>query len=176
MKKILFLLVCIIATVSLVSCSGNMTEDSVKAELERLLPLSYEMNEIFWGKGLPVQDIDTKDRMVPVTADCGYASTEEILAKAAEVFSSDYLEEIKDAVFTDSDDITPRYADIGGVLKRDISFVAFNVTGDIVIDSAEILKQNKGMVIVSADYADGGTTEITLVLQDGKWYLNSPTY
>lgn len=153
-----------------------MTDETVKAELERLLPLSYELNEIFWGKGLPTQDIDSSDRMLPVTSDCGYSSTEQILEKAAEVFSKEYLEEIKSAVFTDSDDTDPRYVDINGVLKADTSVKGFNVKGNIVIESAKIKKQNRGMVVISAEYEDGGSTEITLILQDGKWYLNSPTY
>ena len=153
-----------------------MTDEQAKAELERLLPLSYELNEIFWGKGLPTQQLDSSDRMLPVTADCGFSSTEEILKKAAEVFSEEYLEQIKSAVFTDSDDTDPRYVDINGVLKADTANKGFNIKGNIDIESAKIKKQNKAMVIVSAEYEDGGTTELTLVLQDGKWYLNSPTY
>ena len=153
-----------------------MTEETVKAELERLLPVSYEMNEIFWGKGLPTKEIDSTDRMLPVTDDCGYKSVDDIIKKAETVYSKEYMEVIKSAVFTDSDDTDPRYVDINGVLKADTSIKGFNVKGNIVIDSIKIKKQNKGMVIVTADYQDGGTTEITLTLQDGKWYLDSPSY
>ena len=46
----------------------------------------------------------------------------------------------------------------------------------MVIETAKIKKQNRGMVVIKAEYEDGGKTEITLVLQDGVWYLNSPSY
>jgi len=162
---------------ALSSCNrGNMTEESVKAELERLLPLSYEMNDIFWGEGLPIMESDSKDRYITVRKDCGYVSVKEILDKAADIFSSGYLAEIKDAVFVDDDDKDPRYQEINGALKKDTYNKGFNIKGNVLIDSVAIKKQNRGMVIVSADYEDGGSLEITLVYENGKWLLNSPTY
>ena len=153
-----------------------MTDESVRAELERLLPLSYELNEIFWGKGLPITDTETVNRYVAVTDDCGYKSTEEILDKAEGVFSSSYLAEIKDAIFTDSDDIDPRYMDHNGVLKADKNNKGFNIQSNIDISTVKIKKQNAALVVVTAEYEDGDTTEITLIMQEGKWYLDSPTY
>ena len=79
-------------------------------------------------------------------------------------------------MFTDSDDIDPRYLMVDGKLLADKNNKGFNIQGNIVIDSAVIKKQNRGMVVVSVSYEDGGKTDVTLVLQDGKWYLNSPTY
>ncbi len=174
-NKILFIL-CLVMTVILCSCGGSMTDETVRAELERLLPLSYEMNEIFWGEGLPFTDDGTNNRYMTVTEESKYQTIDEILNKASEVFSDGYLEEIKDAIFTDSDDIDPRYLEINGVLKVDKLNKGFNVQGNIKIDSAVIKKQNRGMVVVTAEYEDGGETEITLILDEGKWYLNSPTY
>ena len=176
LKSKIFLIICCVTALALCSCGGNMTDESVRVELERLLPLSYEMNEIFWGEGLPYEESDSRDRFLPVTEDCGYSSTEEILNKASEIFSEEYMLTIKDAIFTDSDDIDPRYLDINGVLRADTANKGFDIQGNIVIETAVIKKQNKGMVVVSAEYANGGKTEITLILQDGKWFLNSPTY
>ena len=153
-----------------------MTDESVRQELERLLPLSYEMNEIFWGEGLEVKESTSGLKYVPVTDECEYKSTEEILQKASEVFSKDYLDNIKEAIFTDTDDIDPRYIDTDGILKADKSNKGFDIQGNVVIESAVIKKQNRGMVIVSVEHEDGGKNEITLVLQDGKWYIDSPTY
>lgn len=176
LKNKILLLLCFVLTFTLCSCGGDMTDELVRNELERLLPVSYELNEIFWGKGLPTKDIDSSDIMLPVEESCGYGSTEDILKKAETVFSKEYVKEIKDAVFTDGDDTDARYADVNGVLKADITNKGFNVKGNIVISTAKIKKQNRSMVIVSADYEDGGSTEITLIKQDGKWYLDSPTY
>ena len=173
-SKILVLVVALLLL--LCSCGGSMTDEAVRSELERLLPLSYEMNDIFWGKGLDYKDDGSSNRYMAVTDDCKYKTIDEILTEASEVFSDAYMEIIKDAVFTNSDDIDPRYLEAGGVLKADKNNKGFNVQGNIKIDTAVIKKQNKGMVVVSAEYEDGGKTEVTLVLQDGKWYINSPTY
>lgn len=176
LKNNFFIILCLLTIFALTSCGGNMTDELVRAELERLLPISYELNEIFWGKGLPTQDLESSDKMQPVTEDCGYKSTEDILNKASEVFSEEYVQIIKDAIFTDDDNLDPRYADVNGVLKADTSNKGFNIQGNIVLESVKIKKQNRGMIIVTADYEDGGSTQITLINQNGAWYLNSPTY
>ena len=153
-----------------------MTDESARAELERLLPVSYEMNEIFWGKGLGYTDDGSNNRYMTVDEDCGYKTIEEIITKASEVFSEEYIAIIKDAVFTDSDDIDPRYIEVNGKLMADKNNKGFNIHGNIKIDSAVIKRQNKRTVLIAAEYEDGGKTELTLVLKDGKWFLNSPTY
>ena len=172
------LLLCLMAAVFvLCSCNrGGMTDEQAKLELERLLPLSYEMNEIFWGKGLDYTDDGSNNRYMAVKSDCGYNSTEEILKKASEIFSEEYLAIIKDAIFTDSDDIDPRYIDVGGTLRADKYNEGFNIQGNIKLDSVKVKRAYSDTVIIKAEYADGGTTELTIVLQDGAWYLNGPTY
>lgn len=153
-----------------------MTDESARLELERLLPASYEMNEIFWGKGLAYTDDGSNNRYMVVDEDCGYKTIEEIITKASEVFSEEYIEIIRDAIFTNSDDIDPRYIEVNGKLMADKNNKGFDVKGNIKIDSAVIKRQNKGMVLISAEYEDGGKTELTLILQEGKWFLNSSTY
>ena len=153
-----------------------MTDESARLELERLLPASYEMNEIFWGKGLAYTDDGSNNRYMAVDEDCGYKTIEEIITKASEVFSKEYIEIIRDAIFTNSDDIDPRYIEVNGKLMADKNNKGFDVKGNIKIDSAVIKRQNKGMVLISAEYEDGGKTELTLILQEGKWFLNSSTY
>lgn len=175
LKNSLLIIVCLLTAAVLCSC-GSMTDETVRTELERLLPESYEMNEIFWGKGLEYIDDGSKNRYMLVKEDCKYGSTQDIIDKASEIFSEDYVNIIKDAIFTNSDDIDPRYIDVNGELRVDRNNKGFNIQGNIKIDSAVIKKQNSRMVVVSAEYEDGGKTEITLILQDGKWYLNSPTY
>ncbi len=174
-KVISVVLVCVLMSV-LVSCGGNMTDETARQELERLLPISYEFNDIFWGKGLPVKEPDGKDRYKAVDDSCGYGSTSEILEKAKEVFSTEYLAGIQSAIFAEEEGRAPRYKDINGVLKIDTSNEGFDVKGNIIIESAKIKKQNRAMMILTADYEDGGSLEITLILENGKWFLNSPTY
>lgn len=174
-SKILLCL-CLLLSLVLCSCGGGMTDEAARAELERLLPVSYEMNEIFWGKGLAYTEDGSNNRYMAVNEDCGYKTIDEIITKASEVFSEEYIAIIKDAIFTDSDDIDPRYIEVEGKLLADKKNEGFNIQGNIKIDSVVIKRQNKGMVLISAEYEDGGKTELTLVLQDGRWFLNSSTY
>lgn len=169
--------VLLLSIVFLTSCGGgNMTDETARAELERLLPISYELNEIFWGKGLPYVDDGSGNRYMPVSPDCPYQSVNDILDKASTVFAEEYLNDIKGGIFTDGDGFEPRYFDLNGVLMVDKTNVGFNVKGNVLIETAKIKDQNRGMCVVKAEYADGGKTEISLVLSDGVWYLNSPSY
>ena len=153
-----------------------MTDESARAELERLLPMSYELNEIFWGEGLPYVDDGSVNRYMPVSPDCPYKSVDEILDEASKIFSPEYLEDIKGAIFTDGDGFEPRYFDLNGVLMVDKTNKGFGVKGNVLVETATIKKQNRAMCIVNAEYADGGKNEISLVLIDDVWYLNSPSY
>ncbi|MBR6681442.1 MAG: hypothetical protein IKL40_00470 [Clostridia bacterium] len=175
-NKLAIAILLVILCVSLTSCGGNMTDESARTELERLLPTSYEMNEIFWGKGLPTVENTSTDRYKTVKDESGYENIDEILRKASTVFSADYLASIEDAIFVGNEEVFPRYKEINGILKADTQNEGFDIKGNIVIESARIKKQNRAMMIIEADYADGGTAELSLILQNGKWYLNSPTY
>ncbi len=175
-NKLLAVILLLVVCFSLSSCGGNMTDELARAELERLLPTSYELNEIFWGKGLPTVENTSTDRYKTVKDESGYESVDEILRKASTVFSADYLKSIEDAIFIGNEEVYPRYKEINGVLKADTQNEGFNIKGNIVIETAKIKKQNRAMMIVEADYEDGGTAELSLILQNGRWYLNSPTY
>ncbi len=175
-NKIISLVLLLVLCLSLSSCGGNMTDELARAELERLLPTSYEMNEIFWGKGLPTVENSSTDRYKTVKDESGYENVDEILRKASTVFSEDYLKSIEEAVFVGNEESFPRYKEINGILKADTQNKGFDIKGNIVIESARIKKQNRAMMIIEADYADGGKAELSLILQNGKWYLNSPTY
>lgn len=155
-----------------------MTEDEAKDILSELLPLSYEFNEIFWGKGLDTLSAENNEIYAKVDEKYGYTSADDILTAASEVFSSEYLEIIKSAVFDGNEEegINPRYMDIGGVLKADTSNKGFDIKGNIETDSVKIKRQNSKVVTLTADYADGGSTVIQLVNENGVWKLNSATY
>ena len=158
-----------------------MTEESAKEILEELLPASYEFNDVFWGKGLDTVLSSSSDAYQPVESDV-YKSTKDLLDAASEVFSSEYIESIRSSVFASNEEggIRARYIDVSGVLKTDVTNKGFDnfgsVNGKIDISSVKILKQNSHAALLSLRYTDGGETELTLVLENGKWLLNSPTY
>lgn len=106
MKKYLILLAALLAV--LTSCGGT-DEAEIEAALETLIPASYELNEIYFGEGLPISnDRETAQAFYdsmgagseislnyhPVDPECGYTSIDGIKTATLAVFSdaySDYL-------------------------------------------------------------------------------------
>lgn len=78
-----------------------MTDEEAQKILMELVPKSEELNKIFWGEGLPVED-ETNEALNSVTSaqyravaqDSEYKSIEDIKKAAESVFSSDYLNQI----------------------------------------------------------------------------------
>jgi len=106
MKKVLCVLLLLL--VLLPGCAGNksfsVTEEEVKEILEDLLPASEELNQIYFGEGLPISEdealikafYDTFEgglkmtNYLPVDPACGYTSVADIKEKTLAVFTEDY--------------------------------------------------------------------------------------
>ena len=97
----------LLLTTALVSCGGGAhSEEEIRAALEELLPKSFELNEIYFGKGLPMSSdrekveefysiFDSDVEAVnyhPVDISCGYTTETDIREATLEVFTADYAE------------------------------------------------------------------------------------
>lgn len=104
MKKLLIILTCL--AVLLGSCGGT-PEAEIEAALAELIPASMELNEIYFGEGLPIaSDRESAQAFYdsmgagseislnyhPVSAECPYQSVEDIKAATLEVFSDSYAD------------------------------------------------------------------------------------
>ena len=109
MKKRLIsaLLGVFVLLLSLVSCGGGAyTEEEIRAALEELLPKSFELNEIYFGEGLPMSDdkslveefygiFDSDVEAInyhPVDSSCGYTTETDIREATLAVYTADYSE------------------------------------------------------------------------------------
>ena len=160
-----------------------MTEESAKTILDSLLPKSYELNDILWGDGLEVEDDSDGNVRYRKVKSGQYASVDDVYAAMGEVFSSEYVKSVKSSgIFTGNPDlgINPRYMMINGTLKRNIDYPVIDgfseKNGKIDTSSVQIKKQNSHSALLLLKYTDGGEKELTLVLENGKWLINSPTY
>ncbi len=103
MKKILILL----ASLLLLTGCGGTDEAVISAALAELIPASYELNEIYFGEGLPISnDREAAEAFYaamgagseislnyhPVSPDCPYQSVEDIREATLEVFSDAYAD------------------------------------------------------------------------------------
>lgn len=198
MKKLLVILLCIaMLTTVLVSCSKKkpleISEEDAFAVVSELVPLSYELNVIFFGEGLPTSDNGSYEDTAYVEVDLTrskHSSIASIKNAARQVYSKKYLDSIYINMFVGShssnddglldNDVSPRYKEIGGKLMIDASYDKLDIMGRLTVKSTEILKKTPEYVSVKAICLDEGGNElektIFITLEKGVWLLDGPTY
>ena len=98
-------LAALILVCGLASCGGGVhTEEEIRVALEELLPKSFELNEIYFGEGLPMSDdrslveefysiFDSDVEAInyhPVDPSCGYTTETDIREATLAVYTEDY--------------------------------------------------------------------------------------
>jgi len=178
-KHILIPVTLALSALLLSSCGSKYDPAELKTALDTLLPPSFELNEIYFGEGLPATDDQAViDRLYgtfaanvkslnyhPVAADCGYSSIEEIMTATEEVFTPGYSAYLYELAFagissdtmveeeTEEEEPEPGEGEIiesGGEITG--SYVA-PVALDVRASFARYLEQN-GMLTVRRDLAD----------------------
>ena len=196
MKRFLVLLLSLVLTVSMFSCSKpkplKISEEEAYEVLCDLVPRSYEFNVIFFGEGLPHEHGAYEDTTY-VEVDLGeskYSSIPEIKVEVERVYSKRYLKSIYVNMFvgsktTSSDglldnDVSPRYKEIEGKLMIDASYDEVNIMGKLTVVSTAVVKKTPKYVSVDAVCQDENGNEINkrffLTLENGVWLLDGPTY
>ena len=192
---------------TLCSCSSNAPAlEDVQDRFVELIEASHEVNEIFFGEGLPTYDRDQTDNEIIyygffgydayeiVRSDCRYQSTSELKDLAEKVYSKQYLSGIYVMGFDgyadeNSDQITTaRYLHAGEYFLKYAAGEkdSFNILPGKRMyryDTMEIAELSTAdMVNIRIDsYLEGdeqNVLQVTLrfVKQDGEWYLDTPTY
>jgi hypothetical protein len=126
-----------------------------------------------------------------VRTDAKYVSVDEIKSAAEKVYSTDYLEGVYQAAFTGLSSgsvssggvIGARFIEQGYLLRQSASAKAY-ITAKRIYDYSTmkiVRPSNDEIVNITIDSHLEGSEEIlkvrlTLVLQDGQWYLDTPTY
>ncbi len=165
--------------------------------LSELVPKAEKINEIIWGKGLPVAegqdpalDSVTAAQYRLVSEDSPYKNTEELRKAIAEVYSEKYIEKtieytafkgaegaIEESV---SSQMYPRYKDNdAGSLLIDITNPGWELNTVIDTSTAKAVdaERDKQTIEVKATVL-GEETTLTLVIveQEEGWRLDTPTY
>lgn len=161
------------------SCEKSFyAEEEIKSALEELLPQSFELNEIYFGEGLPISD-DREDverfyasfasdvksvNYHPVASDCPYQSEADIREATEKVFTAEYSQYLYErafsgisAVFDEGTEkqITStatyaRYLESNGVLtvRLDIPDEAIPLGREYDVESMEIIRETEKYVLI----------------------------
>lgn len=187
----------VVLTFSATGCGKKLTEQEAQLKIKELVDASYELNEIVYGEGLSYYDrVDTQSSLyAPVRDDERYKSIEEIKLAIRRVFSKSYSNILEATAFEGQDGAgfgyhsQPRYIEQNGELMVLKDFYDVDFDSDKYgeyegvkvqkynTDEIEIIKISKRFVEGKIKSEDAKTTiTVTLILEDGEWRLDSPTY
>ena len=176
-KRIAAALTALLLT-SLTSCSGGVhSEEEIRAALDTLLPKSFELNEIYFGEGLPMSNDKEKveefysifDSDVesinyhPVDISCGYTTETDIREATLEVFTDDYADYLFgrafsgiSATFNEGEEqeytstaVYAMYIEQDGILTVRINLAdeAIPLGREYDLDSMELIENEENFVI-----------------------------
>ncbi len=199
-KKALRAAALVAAAVLLLSfsaCGKTYSEDEIRSAAAELIEASYEINEIFFGEGLPSVEPEGTDMMkyLLIAEDSPYHTEEEIKSAALNVYSEDYCELLFERAFsgfsldegdedgldttkivgarfvTYNDELVILPLEEDDIMKLDRTYDTENIT---------VTKQKSGTVILSVpSFIDGKASDnvsITMIRTENGWRLDSPTY
>jgi len=113
LKKIAFSAISALMIVSMTSCGASYTDEEVMDAVLTLVPMSIELNDIYFGEGLPIsdnrEDVErfygmfesdiTAVNYHPVAKDCKYQTDKENREATEAVFSDQYCEYLFELAF-----------------------------------------------------------------------------
>ena len=196
-KSISLLLLAIVFVSSLASCSKAPELALIKPEIERLINASHEVNDIFFGKGLEVDErLETPyENYMCVSLMTEIQSIAQIKELAESVYTKAYLEPLYEVTFTGKYDavaggiVRARYMESEGYLLKhcpdtDDGSDPNNILGDAIrtydFSSIKIIKPSREdfVTFTISTTKNNVTEEITLAVEKTElgWRLDYPTY
>ncbi|MBQ3184235.1 MAG: hypothetical protein IJB57_11305 [Clostridia bacterium] len=194
-NKIILIFLCVIMLLSFVSCNKAELISDTEAQniLIELMPKAEEINEIIWGKGLPIEPGQdealktvTAAQYRTVATDAPYQSTEELKTAIAEVYSDAFIantvnytcfEGADDALEDTEAQMYPRYKDNdAGVLIVDITNPGFEITTKVDPASAKVVSAESDNKQTLEVETNSGKIKLVIVKQENGWRLDTPTY
>ncbi|MBQ2733173.1 MAG: hypothetical protein IJF74_03365 [Clostridia bacterium] len=196
MKKGIKAALCILlASLSLtfVSCGKGPELDEVREQITATVEKSLELNEIFYGDGLPVfkEMITGNDYYLVNTELSAYDSIDELKAALSEVYTTDYCTSMNEIMFVGIADnivsLLPRFIEeeMSGNLMQD-KYAESILLGDREFDYSAMTmeKSSKNSFTVRIPATLDGKKDEDAVLtfrremtdSGAVWKLDSPTY
>ena len=202
MKKVIALVLLVLMILPAFSSCGKekMTEEQVIEIVGPLIQKSYEINDIFFGEGLPyVKDEDggaeeeqigvlPPVKYIPVISD-KYNSESSLREAALEVYTESYMESVFEIVFSGLSDEEGNLVQYARYLESfaDNLKIRSGVEEESIVSgrkydvtTLKITAQADNYVFFTLDsFIDGepaGTIELSIKDEGAGWRLDSPTY
>ena len=204
-KKLLAAVLTVLLILPAAACasSSGLSEDEIRETYRALIEASYELNEIYYGSGLPYEaDIDIMSALtgmdaaalrvsyMPVAATAVYQSEAAIRAATEKVFSEDMCSHLFTLAFNGisvGEDVEEtvayaRYIEQDGVLTVRLGLDGEALPMGRTYDFAgmKVLQNEDGRIRASFPTAIDGEksvdVRIALVKNADGWRLDSPTY
>ncbi len=194
--SLVFASLLVILTFSGCGCA-KISKEEAQLEIKKLVDASYDLNVIIYGEGLPYYDrIDTQGALyAPVSDTARFKSISDMKVAIRRTFSENYSKILEKTAFEGQEGVDfgyhnqPRYIEVSGELMvlKDFYNVDFDSEKYGEYEGIKVQKYNTDVikiVKISKRFVEGeitsvdGKTQIrvTLVLEDGEWRLDSPTY
>lgn len=204
MKKIISAVMILSLFILLCSCNRKYDEQTVKAEAQRLILASENLNEIFWGKGIEyIDDTNTangnyREASYSALKKLGFTTIAELEALTRATFSESYADSILRTTISsisDEDGIQhlaryyQKYTD--ETYSEPECIMVYTATKPLLLDKVEyfydsirVTHSKKETVFVEIDCKvvreDGKTQNKTLEIgfleEENGWRISTPTY
>ncbi len=182
LKFITSLLLICIMTFTLTSCDSKVSEEEAISLVKRFVEDSYELNDIFYGKGLSYyesEDGEYGSVYSAVKLDEKYITISALKDRTREVFSSSYANSIIGYVFSLTpgiygQSVQPRYSESGGYITVLRDYEVIDIT-EYDYDTVEIKKIKRKEIRATIMSTENEVVEIILVKESNGWRLDSAT-
>lgn len=205
MKKAILCTVLAVLLVLMPSCgsTGGMSEDEMRETFRTLIEASYELNNIYYGEGLPYDDdlekmayllgvVTNLENLhvsyMPVAENAPYQTETEIREATAAVYSDDMCDLLFALAFegmsTDDDETVSyaRYIEQSGVLtvRIDLADDALPMGRTFDFSGMTVISERSGEIRASfpteIDGKKSVDVKVTIIKTENGWRLDSPTY
>ena len=206
MKHIICAAMCAVIMIAFAGCTVKIEDEAAfLAEVGDLIERSYEVNELFFGEGLPFVDPDGKSaaelvaeatgeleaRTIyrPVAEDAPYHSESELMELARSVYSEDYARHLHAIGFSgvsDENEIVAAYAryidsaEQGLTINMESVAKALPLTRTFDTSTLAVYRKGWDYVVVTVDAYDNGEktgrVDLRINKESAGWRIDWPTY
>ena len=179
--KIFLVLAVILLLTSLFACSPaviEVTDEEIRGVLRELLPMAEELNEIYYGEGLPTREGVEGAVYLELSPDAKYKTPEQLKAATFAVFSDDLASQMYtvgvQGIYDDEGEklgidrgLDSRYTNMLGVfcMRASKKDPIYDIGRNYDIDNATVTHRgSKYIEVTIMSEKDGEQLEITLTL------------